>query len=118
MCSIQKQINMLGLGVENIEATIKAISNEFEDDWMNEEDTQDSNDLSVQEDEQMEIEEIAPLSPLLIRGAQSDRSDNTVGKDQSSHSECFFQTQRGNFKSYTISIIGDNIVFGRPQSTK
>ena len=116
MCSIQDQINKLGLGVENIDATLKAISNEIDLDLYAEEDTNDSNNLSVEEDEQME-EAYEPVSPLLIRGAQSDRSDNTAGDEQPLN-ECFFQTQRGNFKSYTISINGDNIVFGRPQSTK
>ena len=53
MCTIQNEISMLGFSIDNIEATIKAISNEIELDWNSEENTQDSNNLSVEEDEPM-----------------------------------------------------------------
>lgn len=53
MCTIQNEISMLGFSIDNIEATIKAISNEIELDWNSEENTQDSNNLSVDENEPM-----------------------------------------------------------------
>ena len=53
MCTIQNEISMLGFSIDNIEASIKAISNEIELDWNSEENTQDSNNLSVDENEPM-----------------------------------------------------------------
>ena len=53
MCTIQNEISMLGFSIDNIEASIKAISNEIELDWNSEKNTQDSNNLSVDENEPM-----------------------------------------------------------------